>query len=95
MNEWPAIYIFTTREIEKGDEIMGYYGENFGKALEELEAWNKRRELSVKDFREYCEGKGIPIDGFEKSPSPSDSTTNTSDSSSQSESGSDDEDDDE
>ncbi len=33
MDDWPVVFAITKKKVEKGTEIFGYYGEEFGDAM--------------------------------------------------------------
>ncbi len=35
MDGWPAIFVVTCRDVEEGEELLGYYGKNYADAMKE------------------------------------------------------------
>ncbi len=44
INEWPAIFIISTRNIQAGEELLGYYGEEFGAACKDKDEFDQFKD---------------------------------------------------
>ncbi len=49
MNGWPSLFVVTTKDIKKGEEFMGNYGEKFHRCLNDHEKFLERKERRARD----------------------------------------------
>ncbi len=64
MDGWPAIFVVTSRKVEKGEELLGYYGDGYGESMKALED-RKRKfdnlQIAMKSYAESVLGESAAV----------------------------------